>query len=74
VVPRNNQQGRPEAAEELGRRLVLFPQAAVGEVAARDHELGVDALDQLANRELDFRLSGATTRPEMQVGNLKDAY
>jgi hypothetical protein len=45
----------------------------VGEVAACDHELRVDAFDQLADRLLDVRLVERFARPEMQVGDVKDA-
>ena len=45
----------------------------MGQVAARDHELGRDPLDELADRLLERRVVEAVPRAEMEVGHVKDA-
>jgi len=73
VVARYDEHGRAEAAQEVGRCVVLVPAAAVGEVAARDHELGVDTFHQLRDRPRNLRLVERSARPEMQIRDVKDA-
>ena len=46
---------------------------AVGEVAARDHELRFDAADELADRLLERRIVEAAPRAEMEVRHVEDA-
>ena len=50
--------------------LVLGAPAAVGEVAARDHEIGRDVPEQRRERVLDGRV---LPRPEMEVGDVEDS-
>jgi precorrin-4 methylase len=49
---------------------VLVPPPAVGEVAARDHELRRGALDETGEGALENRI---VTRTEMKVGDMQDA-
>ena len=68
MVPRNRQNGRPEARGGTAsaiRELVL--PAAMAEIAARDHELGLKALDQDRGAALD-RL--VVPRSVMEVGQV----
>src|SRR5206468_3988718 len=52
VVSRDAEQRRPEAAQELRGGVVLLRPAAMGEVAARDHELWLEAVDDRPERPL----------------------
>ena len=69
VVARDRQQRQLEAAEEGRRPLVLAAQPSVGQIAARDHEVGSRFLDQPAER-LD-RLRPVVSA-EMQVGKVEN--
>ena len=62
--------GQPERAEEARSLLVLVAPAAVRQVAARDHELGLNPLHQRSDRALHRRV---LARAEMQVGDVEDA-
>jgi hypothetical protein len=52
---------------------VLIPPALVGEVAACDHDLGVDTLHQFVDRPLEVGLMKCSARADMQVRDVKDA-
>ena len=56
VIARDDEQRPSQVAEEAGRALVLVTTPSVREVAARDHELGIDTLDQRRKRAVDRRL------------------
>jgi hypothetical protein len=56
VVAGDRHQRQPEPAEEVRRPLVLAAQPAVGQVAARDHELRTRLLDEPAQRLYRLRL------------------
>jgi hypothetical protein len=64
VVARDDEQRASQVAEEAGRALVLVTPAPVREVAARDHELRIDELDQRHKRTVDRRLFA---RSDVQV-------
>ena len=69
VVARNHEQRAGESLQEGRCALVLLGRSAVRQIAARDDQTGVDALDQGVERTLDFRrLDGA----DMQVGKVKE--
>jgi hypothetical protein len=70
MVPRHREHGRPERAEEISRPLVLRAPVPMGEVAARDHELGGQRLDELSERHLDLRL---LVLAHVQVRHLQEA-
>ena len=73
MVARDDEQRPPEALEVTRGRLVLARRAAVGQVAARDHELRLDPLDQLADPGADRLVVERPSRAEMQVRHVKDA-
>ena len=62
---------RPESAEEPVGELVLRAPAPVGEVAARDDDVGRDVPEQRRERVLDGRV---LLRPEMEVGDVEDSH
>jgi hypothetical protein len=64
VVARNREERPFETVQERCRSVVLLGAAAVGEIAARDDQMGVDALDQRLERALDVRRLGGA---DMQV-------
>ena len=51
--------------------LVLLPAPTIGQVARCDDQLGVDPLDQLGKRFLDF---GVLVRPRVEVAHMQDVY
>jgi hypothetical protein len=60
VVVARNRQNRPiEALEEVSGAVVLLGTPPVSEVAARDDQLGIDAVDELDEAGLDPRLFAA---------------
>jgi hypothetical protein len=60
VVVARNRQNRPiEALEEVGGAVVLLGTPPVGQVAARDDQLGIDALDEAREARLKPRLFAA---------------
>jgi hypothetical protein len=67
VVAGHDEERRPEPAQELRRALVLVAPSAVREVAARDHELGLETVDQHRGAALD-RL--VVPRSVMEVGQV----
>ena len=70
VVPGDDQERRAEGAQQRGRTLVLLGGVAVGQVAARDDELGGELGDERSQVILHL---GLLTRAHMEVGNLQDA-
>jgi hypothetical protein len=60
---------RPEPREERVRAFVLGARAAVRQVAARDQEVGPDALEQRGERMLDIRVLSS---PGMEVRDVHD--
>jgi hypothetical protein len=56
VITRNDQQGFVERPEQRGGAVMLCFEVSVGEVAARDHELGLGLGDERAKITLDLRL------------------
>jgi hypothetical protein len=70
VVPRNGENGRPEALEEVGRTVVLVAPSAVREVAARDHELGIEPLDQRREPRFQLILSAAA---DVEIRKVKES-
>ena len=70
MVPGNCKHRRPERAQEARRARELILAAAVAEVTARDHELGLEALDQDGRTALDCII---VTCAEMQVGQVENA-
>jgi hypothetical protein len=73
VVSRYDNERWPERAQEARRRLVLLAPAAVGEVARRQDEGRVDAVDQLRDRSLELGLMECLPRSDMQVRDVEDA-
>ena len=69
MVPGDGEQRRPERAQEARRVLLLTALGAVGEVAAGDDQLRLDALDEGCEPELDVSV---VTRSEMQVGHVEN--
>ena len=62
--------GAPEGAEEPGGPLVLVAAAAVGEIAGRDDQLRLEALDEPRERPLD---RGVLRCTRVQVGYMEEA-
>jgi hypothetical protein len=52
---------------------VLGAAPAVREVAGRQHERGVDPLDEVGDRSLELRLMKRPPRSDMQIRDMKDA-
>jgi hypothetical protein len=52
---------------------VLGAAPAVREVARREHERGVDPLDEVRDRSLELGLMECPSRSDMQVRDVKDA-
>jgi hypothetical protein len=73
VVPRDGEHGRAEPVQEAGCGFMLLAPAAMGEVAARDYEVGIEASDELAEGRVGGRLAKRIPRAEMQVGHVEDA-
>ena len=71
--PGIDEERRSEPAQVSRGGLVLAAAAAMGEVAARDHELGGDAVVELADRPLQRRVVEPVPCAEMKVGHVKDA-
>jgi hypothetical protein len=71
VVPRDDEERRSEGTQEVGGALVLLGRVAMRQVAACDHELGLEVGDERPQVVLHF---GLLTRARMKVGNLQDAY
>jgi hypothetical protein len=70
VVPRNRQHGASEPLQERRRALVLVAPAAVGEIAARDDQLHVDAVDQRCQSALHF---GGLKGSRMEIRNMEES-
>jgi hypothetical protein len=70
VVPRDREQRNLERAQESRCSLVFLAPSAVREVAARDDELGMRAIDQGRQRALDFRVLASS---RVQIGEVEDA-
>ena len=60
----------PEAAQEAARVGELSFTAAVAQIPARDHELGLKPLDENRGASPD---RAVVTRPEMQVRQVENA-
>ena len=65
--------GRAERPQVACRGLVLGRTPTVGEVAARDDDIGRNPLDELADSPLERRVVEAVPRAEMEVGHVEDA-
>jgi hypothetical protein len=59
VIPRHRQNRPPEALEEVGGAVVLLGTPPVGQVAARDDQLGIDSFDEACETRLKPRLFAA---------------
>jgi hypothetical protein len=70
VVARDREHGRPETAEKVGGAVVLVGPATVRQVAARDDQLGIEALDQAHETRLQLFLFAAT---DVEVGEVKES-
>ena len=73
MVPRHDEQRRPERAQEVRRRRVLGPPPAVREIAGGEHERRVDPLDELCDRSLELGLMEGPSRSDMEIRDVKDA-
>ena len=73
MVARDDEERRAERPEVRGRSLVLAALPAMRQVATRDNEIGAQPLDQAADFPLERRIVEPVLRPQMQVGNVKDA-
>jgi hypothetical protein len=70
VVPGNDEERTFERAQEARRALVLLALVPVGEVAGREHELGVDLGHERPQVGLDF---GLLPRAGMEIRHLEHA-
>jgi len=70
VVPRDREDGSFQAAEQRRRGLQLVAPSAMGEVAARNHEIGTQALGEPHERIVR---RGVFAPAEMQVGDVENA-
>ena len=70
VISGDGEHGRPQAPEHRRRAGVLLARPAVREVASRDHEIGLDAPDEIAQRILDV---GCLAGPDVEVGDMDQA-
>ena len=73
MVARDDEQRPAERPQVRRRGLVLASKPAMGEVAARDDDVGRHALHELADRPLEPRVVEAVPRAEMEVGHVEDA-
>jgi hypothetical protein len=69
VVAWNHVQGQAEAAEKPRGALVLAAPRAMGQIAGRDEQLGLEFLEQLSQRMLDRRV---LARTEVEIGEVKN--
>ena len=69
MVSRHRDDRTVHSSEELRRVVVLPGPSAVGKVAARDDQLGLDAVDQRLEPWLQPRV---VVTSEMQVRNVQD--
>jgi len=56
VIARNHEQRSVEPSQKGRRALVLLAATTVGEIAAGDDQLGLDAVDQRVERAFDLGL------------------
>jgi hypothetical protein len=68
VVARNGNKIAPEAPQERSRALVLIATPAVGQIAACNDQLRVDALDQAHQGPLDRCI---LARAGVEIGNVE---
>jgi hypothetical protein len=73
MVPRHDEERTVEAAEEARGGLVLSGAAEVGEVAGRDHELGLDALDERHDGGSGGEIVLRPPRADVEVRHVEDA-
>jgi hypothetical protein len=73
VVSGHDEERWTERSEEARCGLVLGAAPAVREVARREHERGVDPLDEVRDRSLELGLMECPSRSDMQVRDVKDA-
>jgi hypothetical protein len=71
VVAGHGEHGWPEGEEEGVGAFVLLPAPTIGEVARCHDQFGVDPLDQLGKRFLDF---GVLVCPRVEVAHMQDVY
>ena len=69
VVARDDEERPPEPLEKRCRAVVLFRPCAVGQIPARNDQLGVDALDQRTERPFYLRL---LDRADVQVREVEE--
>ena len=70
VIPRNRHHRRAEPTEEGGRAIVLGGLPPVRQIAGRNDQLRLQALQQVGERMLD---DGAVAGPDMQIRKVEDA-
>jgi len=70
VVARNGEHRWTEGDEEPVRALELCAPAPVAEIAGRDDELGLHALDERGHGRLDVRVLASAG---VEIGNVEDA-
>jgi len=73
VVSRHDEERWAERSEKARGGLVLCPAPSVREVAGREHERRIDALDELSDRSLELGLMECPPRSDMKVRDVKDA-
>src|SRR5207249_3009525 len=69
VIARNRQDGPAEATEESSRIAELALAAAMAEIPARNHQFGLEPVEQDRRAPFDGRI---VTRPEMEVGQVQN--
>ena len=69
VIARNREHGPPEAAEESSGIADLARAAAMAEISARDHQFGLEPVDQNRGPPFDRRI---VTCSEMEVGQVQN--
>lgn len=70
VVPGHSEHWEVEPAKEVRCKRMFRTLAAVGQVAARDHEFRLHAISEAGERPLQ---NGVVPGSEMKVGNVQDA-
>ncbi len=70
MVPGNDEERRPERAQEGGGALVLGGRVPVGQIAGCDDELGLEHGHERPQIRLHL---GLLSRARMKVGHLQDA-
>src|SRR5205823_2886308 len=71
VIAWYDEERRPELEQQLRSLLVLARFSAVRKISARDHELGLESIDERRQRPL--RRGCARLRADVQVRHVQDA-